>query len=655
MYSSPDSACASKILSGVLSGLCMSALLAHLPAEARETEVAGSLPVTVLERAALEQLPGRSAEQILSLDKLPVNINVMGPPGKSFTVRGYTDPQGNVPFTTEPAGEWLPRDAVEGVSVVLPADALISVYGQDSAAGAVNIITRRAYGIRDGQLTTPEAWSIDKLEPFTLRCRADEGLPDSLPAGEALSYRVPGPREKLDLVLDASYVYQPRSYRLPEGLGYGVTSQAGPDPQQTWSELKQLETRGLITDLEWDPCWKFLPESPHTSGCQSGVRTFEEKAVRYEGPSLGASLKASYTGKALAGAWFLYEPELPTPFANPGERPGDDRPPLYTRSDANGTYRAPLDGLSGPLQVGVAKGCEEHSTMVIANAPATAPGKAAPGTATPAPPATGATGPTVSHPTPATTTPPPPASTPRKPQEGEMICGPDVTDHVLQVLKLIEDRYHQWDYATQTARCLVLYSPIHFRAAWDMQLFAPSDGEDFMQHIFFQRAAPGYCAVPRWPCGPTVKFLGYCINAQVVNYLQWGLMNQLCDNQGVGMLSHLLRSGVTPDYTGQEAMAAIGQAFGSTERDMAYRKRFMKIYLDYKVRENQNGWYGMEGTQCAMTCDEVATGAREWLNNAGWGYQWGPASGDSVWTLRQERQQEELKQLELKRKREGRQ
>lgn len=235
-----------------------------------------------------------------------------------------------------------------------------------------------------------------------------------------------------------------------------------------------------------------------------------------------------------------------------------------------------------------------------------------------------------------------------------MICGPDVTDYVLQVLKLIEDRYHQWDYATQAKRCLVLYSPIHFKAAWDMQLFAPSDGEDFMPHIFFQRAAPDYCAVPRWPCGRTVKFLGYCVSAQVVNYVQWGLMNELCDNQGVGMLSHLLRSGVTTDYTGQEAMAAIGQAFGSTDRDMTYRKGLMKIYLDSKVRNNQNGWNGMEGTQCPMTCDEVATGAKKWLDNAGWGYQWGPASGDSVWTLRQERQQEELKQLDLKRKREGR-
>lgn len=551
----------------------------------------------------------------------------MGTPGKSVTLRGFTDATGHVPFSTVPSDGWLPKDAIEGMSVVLPSDGLVSIYGQDRTAGVVNFITRQTYGIQGGKLTRMEDWYLDKLEPFTLRCRAAEGLPRTLYTGDAFSYRVPGDKAALDLVLKADYVYQPHAYRLPGEQGWGVSSRAGPDPATTRVKLEQLGTRGLIADLEWDPCWKFLPESNGWGGCQPGGRAFEDKAVRYDRLNFGADLKATYSDKALAGAWLLYAPELPTPFFDPGERPGDDLPPLFSRSGVDGRYRVDLNGLDGPLQVGVARECEEHSTVVIANGQ-TQDGK---------------------------TQDPPPASTPRKPKEGEMVCGPDVTDYVLQVMKLMEDRYHLWDYATQTKNCLVLYSLPHFQSAWDMQLFTPSDGEDSMPYIFFQRAAPDYCAVPRWPCGPTVKFLGYCVSAQVVNYVQWGLMNHLCDNQGVGMLSHLMRSGVSGDYTGQEAMAAIGQAFGSTDREMAYRKRLMKSYLDYKVRENQNGWYGMAGTQCAMTCDEVATGAKQWLETAGWGYQWGPGgSPDSVWTLRQERQQYELKQMELKRKREGR-
>ncbi len=635
------------------------AVLIHPSAGARGSRLDHSLPVTVITREELAQSP------LLSLDKLPVNLNVMGTPGKSVTLRGLTDSTGAVPIATVPPMQWLPEDAIKGVSVILPSDALVSVYGQDSVGGVVNFISRQAYGLKDGQLVSPEKWARDKLEPFSLLCRSDEGLPTRLFNGEALSYRVPGDKSDLDGVLKATYVYEPKAYALPDGQGFNVTSLAGPDPGRTWRSLEGLSQRGLIANLEWDPCWKFLPESAQGGGCMPADKDFPDKAVHYSGLDLSGSLKASYSNKALAGAWLMYEPLTPTPYFDPGDRPGDDQPPQIVRTGADGAFLAPLNGLAGPLQVGVAQGCEEHTTVVVANDPQGTISRASLGITTGAPVAGGA-GPTTARPLPGVAgappveTPSPPRSTPRKPLAGEMVCGPDVTDYVLKVLKLMQDHYNLWDYGTKTKQCLVLFSPIHFQAAWDMQLFAPSDGGEpegkpgYMEHIFFQRAAPGYCAVPRWPCGPTVKFLGYCVNAQVVNYVQWGLMNQLCENQGVGMLSHLLRSGSGSYYTGQEAMAAIGQAFGSTDRDMSYRKALMKRYLDFKVSNDQNGWYAMEGAQCAMTCDEVVTGADKWLEAADWGYQWGPGSGDSVRTLRQERQQEELKQLELKRKREGR-
>jgi len=198
-------------------------------------------------------------------------------------------------------------------------------------------------------------------------------------------------------------------------------------------------------------------------------------------------------------------------------------------------------------------------------------------------------------------------------------CGPDVTDYVLGVLQMIQDTYKSWSDAERSKRCGSLYG-LGFRAAWDLQGFTPSDGEDYMPEIFFQRAAPNYCAIPKDRCGATVAFFGYCVHAQVVNYVQWGLMNELCGTQVKGRIARSTRS-VFSDYSaGQEVMSDLGADFNGS-LDLETKKRILKDIMDTLVRRNQDDWYKMTGTDCALVCDQSA--AQPWLENFSWGFQWG--------------------------------
>jgi len=199
-------------------------------------------------------------------------------------------------------------------------------------------------------------------------------------------------------------------------------------------------------------------------------------------------------------------------------------------------------------------------------------------------------------------------------------CGPDVTDYVLGVLQMMQDTYrNSWSQAEREKRCGSLYG-LGFNAAWDLQGFTPSDGESYMPEIFFQRAAPGYCAVPKFPCGGTVVFLGFCVNAQVANYVQWGLMNELCGSQVKGRTAISVRSVFSSNSKGQEIMFDIGEAFSGT-LDLETKKRVLKGIMDTLVRRNQDDWYKMEGTDCPLICDQSR--AKPWLDSFSWGYQWG--------------------------------
>ena len=200
-------------------------------------------------------------------------------------------------------------------------------------------------------------------------------------------------------------------------------------------------------------------------------------------------------------------------------------------------------------------------------------------------------------------------------------CGPDVTDYVMAVMQMIQDTYNNsWNAAERSRRCGSLYG-LGFQAAWDLQGFTPSDGEKYMPEIFFQRAAPNACGIPRDPCGATVVFLGYCVSAQVVNYVQWGLMNELCGTQVKGRVAQSTRSVFSGNSIGQQIMSDIGADFKGS-LDLETKKRILKSILDTLVRQNEDDWYRMDGTDCPLVCDQKL--AAPWLENFSWGFQWGP-------------------------------
>lgn len=554
-----------------------------------------------------------------------LDVSLLGSGGKSVTVEARTNEHGTLPIGYVPWNEWTAGKAYDGSRIFLPDNA----FGMARERGANVALSRNPFAIRNGQFVGIDQYALDVLGPFSLFCRSDEGPPRLLGEGDRFAFEVPGGKTELDWVLGQPYVIDPHVFPLPGG-GHGVSSFGGVSPQEVWKALQALAKAVRIGQLEVDPCWAWLPNG-RAQGCAPGVRQFPDKAFRLS-TSVEAELRDRYRQSPINDAWVLFQPASPTPLFDPGERAGDEQPPTFVRSDRAGAYRATLDNLGGAVEIGVAKGCSEHTTLAIAEGLATPNptiGELLAGTQarSQAPPAL-AKAPAGTALSPAQTS---ATSVPReKPAPDQRICGPDVTDHVLGVLQLIEDTYKSWDAATQAKRCGDLYG-LGFNAAWDMQGFTPSDGEPTMPHIFFQRAAPGYCAVPRWPCGTTVQFFGRCIHAQVVNYLQWGMMNALCDSELWGIGAHWLRSTLFGgNHAGQDAMSHLGHFYGSLSSGMAERKSRLKHLLEIKVEKDRATWDQMEGADCALACDKLAPEAKRWLDHsAPWGFQWGVGFPDA--------------------------
>jgi hypothetical protein len=193
------------------------------------------------------------------------------------------------------------------------------------------------------------------------------------------------------------------------------------------------------------------------------------------------------------------------------------------------------------------------------------------------------------------------------------LCGPDVTEEVLAILR---DMAHQFraNPDKQGAACRKLVNPLTGNQAWDINGLDPTTGgaaghyqgsesttDDASAWLADKLAGtplapygparrkwvppqPGTwltgvsdaCAVPRPDpvCAATVEFLGTCQHAQVVNYAMWGMVTGLCDESGVGA-THALgesersarnfakRWGTPPD---QELMVKVGERYHDLTR-----------------------------------------------------------------------------------------
>lgn len=184
-------------------------------------------------------------------------------------------------------------------------------------------------------------------------------------------------------------------------------------------------------------------------------------------------------------------------------------------------------------------------------------------------------------PTPVLITPPP---------ANALICGPDLTKNVEAVLQQVVDSYKGWEPEEKKARCAEIVDWLHPKKAagsWDIDPFFRwcyvevtklSNGQEIRNNKGNHLQYSKYCGIPEWPCGCSIEFAGVCIHAQIVNYMMWGAMNELCDQKLTASLMHkawtLKQYGGT-NYDQQVVMSKLGQDFvkSATGKDPdAYEK-----------------------------------------------------------------------------------
>lgn len=620
-----------------------------------------------------------SSDHIQSLPARQLDISLLAPRTGAVSVQGVTGQDGRLPVQVRGLGEWRPGSALIDGHLVLPDNAfgVIRDANTPSLSDLESVeVLRQPFGVMYGQVVDPVKFVSRSVDPFMLLCRGDEGVPTLLGTGDRYVAEVPfkglggawqTKQDDLSLNLraddgaggfdrDAAWQYlgsggfgslyggdrssrKPAIFPLPAWSGFNLGLDGGDKPLDTRHALADLQLKGTIKAYELDPCWQYYPDAPSRAegvGCAPGERPFEQKAVRYDG-DIQTRLNDAYTGKPVADAWVLYGPLSPTPFFDPGEQPGDDLPPTFTRTGLDGGYRIPLKGLAGAFEIHVAQGCDSHTTVAIADPSGGAPGVGATRTA-------GGGAPSATSTTPAPGSPPPSSTPDEKPPEGARVCGPDITDHVLGTLQFMVETFNQWDEATKDAKCSSLYG-LQADGAWEMRHMGPFDSDRGRDpYLYFGRYFPDRCAVPRWPCGATVQFLGVCLDAQIVNYVAWGAMNQLCDNQDLALLAHLardrvvnvfrglkdaivnkspgsLRIGKGAAYDAQEAMSHVGELFATRSDGMASRKRALEYLMQVKV-ESRPDIAKTEGFDCKLDCGKYAPDIGK-LDNYQWGFNWG--------------------------------
>jgi len=215
-------------------------------------------------------------------------------------------------------------------------------------------------------------------------------------------------------------------------------------------------------------------------------------------------------------------------------------------------------------------------------------------TASPTPTAT-ATPTETETPTPTATDTPSPSRTPTftatpvtvtPPPQDALICGPDLTKNVEAAMQQVVDTYdgNSWTAAEKKQRCADIIDWMHPKKAagsWDIDPFYRwchvevmkwADGTETRtnkgKHLEFTK----YCGIPEYPCGCSIEFAGVCIHAQIVNYMLWGVMNELCDQNTTAALMHKVWTATQyggSSYDQQVVMAKLGKAFVKSARARA--------------------------------------------------------------------------------------
>jgi hypothetical protein len=177
------------------------------------------------------------------------------------------------------------------------------------------------------------------------------------------------------------------------------------------------------------------------------------------------------------------------------------------------------------------------------------------------------------------------------------ICGPDVTDQTLEVLKQIITNFRDAKSDDQKEACSrsvsfidgldvgpwrlplvglevpgLIIKTTNMKAdyAWDiLELFqepgAFPKGNYPGEPSSWESLTGSSCCTPRYPCGKSVQFFGTCHDQQVVNYVMWGVMTSLCSIKwGINTQQEAfayLRNKSGPNWTDQQTMSEVGEEY----------------------------------------------------------------------------------------------
>ena len=257
---------------------------------------------------------------------------------------------------------------------------------------------------------------------------------------------------------------------------------------------------------------------------------------------------------------------------------------------------------------------------------------------------------------------PPPTVYGEEIDDEKEICGPDVTNKVLDTLQRMQERYDSWSSEEREEKCNLLtdptpslvwdWPPITFDSigAWDIGPLSPAAANTggFKN---FARA----CAKPDWPCNITVEFIEECVHFQVLNYIQWGAMSSLCtkdfpQHQTKANNAHALYGGLKwagglsdANLQGQVVMSLLGRQlmaslntwnthpeFYNHDKD-EWRKR-TKERLKERLKDilddpEFSDWKDNRPELiCLLEC-ELSEGEKNFWEDWEWEYQWGNHDG----------------------------
>ena len=250
----------------------------------------------------------------------------------------------------------------------------------------------------------------------------------------------------------------------------------------------------------------------------------------------------------------------------------------------------------------------------------------------------------------------------KPPAQPKPVCGPDITDNVFRVLDKIHSDWKSWNSSKKGEKCTALMTSL---SAWDIRPLAPGnappteewyeehtwDGtgslnakwKKYLQkHKFFFETDAAACSKPRFICTNTVTFLGKCIDPQQVNYVQWGVMNRLCNRDGLAKIAHGLYSATAPGatYDSQKIMAGIGSAYtaatnagshynpqstdpGEKQEIFENVRKLMVKKLKGLMADPANSDFGSRpAIKCSVPCQMTAA-EKDKLSKRNFGYDWG--------------------------------